>query len=72
MATSHGLSSAVAANIPVATYGVVLIVVMLLFPAGIQGAVRRLLGPAAPSAGGPISSLRRRAPAIDNPEEGAS
>jgi branched-chain amino acid transport system permease protein len=72
VATSHGLSSSVAANIPVAAYGVVLIVVMLVFPAGIQGAVRRLLGPAAPSAGGPISSLRRRVPARDNPEEGAS
>ena len=72
VATSHGLSSSVAANIPVAAYGVVLIVVMLVFPAGIQGAVRRLLGPAAPSAGGPIGSLRRRVPARDNPEEGAS
>ena len=37
VATSHGLSSSVAANIPVAAYGVVLIVVILLFPGGIQG-----------------------------------
>ncbi|HEX4087948.1 MAG TPA: branched-chain amino acid ABC transporter permease [Trebonia sp.] len=44
VATSHGLSSAVASNIPVAAYGAVLIVVMLLFPQGIQGAVRWLLG----------------------------
>jgi len=44
VATSHGLSSAVASNIPVAAYGVVLILVMLIFPQGIQGGVRWLLG----------------------------
>jgi branched-chain amino acid transport system permease protein len=44
VATSHGLSSSVASNIPVAAYGVVLILVMLVFPQGIQGAVRWLLG----------------------------
>ena len=44
VATSHGLSAAVAANIPVAAYGVVLILVMLIFPQGIQGGVRWLLG----------------------------
>ena len=44
VATSHGLSSSVASNIPVAAYGAVLIVVMLLFPQGIQGAVRWALG----------------------------
>jgi branched-chain amino acid transport system permease protein len=44
VATSHGLSSAVASNIPIAAYGAVLILVMLLFPQGIQGAVRWLLG----------------------------
>jgi branched-chain amino acid transport system permease protein len=44
VATSHGLSSSVAANIPIAAYGVVLILVMLIFPQGIQGAVRWLLG----------------------------
>ena len=63
VATSHGLSSSVAANIPVAAYGVVLIVVMLVFPNGLQGAVRRLLGPAAPAASGSLNALRRRAPA---------
>ncbi len=61
VATSHGLSTAVAANIPVAAYGVVLILVMLIFPQGIQGAVRwllRLFG---------ISAARswRKAPAPD-------
>jgi branched-chain amino acid transport system permease protein len=73
VATSHGLSSSVAANIPVAAYGLVLIVVMLAFPGGIQGALRRLFGSAAPSAGGslsPLSSLRRRGPASEHPEEG--
>ena len=44
VATSHGLSSAVASNIPIAAYGAVLILVMLLFPQGIQGAVRWTLG----------------------------
>jgi branched-chain amino acid transport system permease protein len=44
VATSHGLSSSVASNIPVAAYGVVLILVMLVFPQGIQGGVRWLLG----------------------------
>src|SRR5487761_1870542 len=63
VSTSHGLSSSVAANIPVAAYGVVLIVVMLVFPNGLQGAVRRLLGPAAPAASGSLNALRRRAPA---------
>jgi branched-chain amino acid transport system permease protein len=43
VATSHGLSSSVASNIPVAAYGAVLIAVMLAFPQGIQGAVRWLL-----------------------------
>ena len=72
MATSHGLSSSVAASIPVAAYGVVLIAVMLLFPHGLQGAVRRLLGPAVPAVGGSLGSLRRPAPASEHPEEGTS
>src|SRR5216683_612498 len=40
--TSHGLSSSVGSNIPVAAYGAVLIVVMLVFPDGIQGGLRKL------------------------------
>ncbi len=44
VATSHGLSTSVASNIPVAAYGVVLILVMLVFPQGIQGGVRWVLG----------------------------
>ena len=43
VATSHGLSTAVASNIPVAAYGVVLILVMLIFPQGIQGGVLWLI-----------------------------
>ena len=75
VATSHGLSSSVAANIPVAAYGVVLIAVILLFPDGIQGAVRRLLGPAVPVGkrreNGSVSTPRRPAPASEHSEEGA-
>ena len=44
VATSHGLSSTVGANIPIAAYGLILILVMLAFPQGLQGAVVRLLG----------------------------
>jgi branched-chain amino acid transport system permease protein len=43
VATSHGLSTTIASNIPVAAYGVVLILVMLIFPQGIQGGVLWLL-----------------------------
>jgi branched-chain amino acid transport system permease protein len=42
VATSHGLSASVGANIPIVAYGVVLIVVMLAFPQGIQGVFRKL------------------------------
>ena len=52
VATSHGLSTTVASNIPVAAYGVVLILVMLIFPQGIQGGVRWLLGHSGLSAAG--------------------
>ena len=43
VATSHGLSSSVGSNIPIVAYGVVLILVMLVFPQGIQGGLHRLL-----------------------------
>jgi branched-chain amino acid transport system permease protein len=60
VATSHGLSSSVGSNIPVAAYGAVLILVMLVFPQGIQGGLRRILalftGP------GPKTPTRRHAP----------
>jgi branched-chain amino acid transport system permease protein len=44
VATSHGLSSSTGANLTIVGYGVVLIVVMLVFPHGIQGGLRRLVG----------------------------
>jgi branched-chain amino acid transport system permease protein len=43
VATSHGLSSSAGSNIPIAAYGVILILVILVFPQGIQGGLRRLL-----------------------------
>jgi branched-chain amino acid transport system permease protein len=74
VAESHGgrlfgLSSGASPFVPIAAYGVVLIVVMLLFPAGIQGGLRRLFGPAAPIAAEPLSFLRRRGPARNHQEE---
>jgi branched-chain amino acid transport system permease protein len=43
VATSHGVSSTVGANIPIVAYGVILILVMLVFPEGIQGGLRRIM-----------------------------
>lgn len=60
-AASHGLSSA-SASVPIAGYGLVLIVVMLAFPTGVQGGIRRLLG--APAAMAPGNAVGRRWPAI--------
>ena len=42
IANSFSLSSKVSANMPLAIYGLVLIVAMLLWPSGIQGAVRTI------------------------------
>jgi branched-chain amino acid transport system permease protein len=72
VAASHGLSGAASSSVPIAAYGVVLIVVMLVFPAGIQGALRRLFGPAAARPGAAINALRRRTPTSDHQEEGTS
>jgi len=72
VATSHGLSSSISSNIPIAIYGVVLILVMLLFPSGIQGAIRRLLGPVTPAATAPFNALRRQAPASEHQKEGTT
>jgi branched-chain amino acid transport system permease protein len=60
-AGSHGLSAS-SASVPIVGYGLVLIVVMLVFPAGVQGGVRRLLGPVGPAAAGPVSAIGRRWP----------
>ena len=72
VASSHGLSSSAGSNIPVAAYGVVLIVVMLLFPDGIQGALRRLFKPMTPDAGILRGTPRRRASASEHQEEGST
>lgn len=66
VALSHGISSQAAAYGTLIGYGVVLIIVMLAFPHGIQGGVRRFLWPAAQRTAGPISDLRRRLPARPN------
>jgi branched-chain amino acid transport system permease protein len=82
VAGSHGLSSTVGANIPVAAYGVVLILVMLVFPDGIQGGLQRLisafLGPdqksrirrTAPTAH--VTPSADQAPASQHEKEGTS
>jgi hypothetical protein len=61
--------------VPIAAYGVILIVVMLVFPAGIQGGLRRLFGSAAPArpAQAPVTSLRRHIPfaALRRPAQGS-
>jgi branched-chain amino acid transport system permease protein len=67
VAASHGLSGAASSSVPIAAYGVVLIVVMLVFPAGIQGGLRRFFGPATAA---PLTALRRRTPGSEHQEEG--
>ncbi|HEX9624981.1 MAG TPA: branched-chain amino acid ABC transporter permease [Streptosporangiaceae bacterium] len=76
VATSHGLTQTTSSSIPILAYGIVLIVVMLLFPRGIAGGISRLIGPASqPDARfeGPATALaswRRRSPAADRKEKG--
>src|SRR5580692_4556172 len=72
VATSHGLSGGVAANIPIAAYGVVLIIVMLVFPYGIQGGLRRLAGQFLPAPPTRLGSPDRRPPVSEHQEEGTS
>jgi branched-chain amino acid transport system permease protein len=62
VATSHGLSGGVAANIPIAAYGVVLIVVILIFPQGIQGGLQRLAKQFLPTPPANLGSPGRRPP----------
>jgi len=69
VATSHGFSGGVAANIPIAAYGVVLIVVMLVFPYGIQGGLRRLAGQFLPASPTRLGSPGRREPAGEHAED---
>lgn len=68
-AASHGFSANTSPNIPIIAYGVVLIVVMLVFPSGIQGGVRRFFGFAQPAVSGPVNSVRRLWPAREQQEE---
>jgi branched-chain amino acid transport system permease protein len=70
VAISHGLSSGTSSYVPITAYGVVLIIVMLVFPAGIQGGLRRLFRPAAPTVAEPFNALRRRRSASEQQEEG--
>ena len=79
VATSHGLSSSVGSNIPVVAYGVVLILVMLAFPQGIQGGLVRLLalftGPVRTSRDAPaphVTPPADQAPASQHEKEGTS
>jgi branched-chain amino acid transport system permease protein len=44
IAHSFSLSTNVSANLPLAIYGIVLIVAMILWPSGIQGGLRALSG----------------------------
>ncbi len=44
IAHSFSLSTKVSANLPLAIYGIVLIVAMILWPSGIQGGIRAVLG----------------------------
>jgi branched-chain amino acid transport system permease protein len=69
VATSHGLSGGVAANIPIAAYGVVLIVVMLVFPNGIQGGLRRLAGQFVATPPTRLGSPGQRRPADEHAED---
>lgn len=81
--TSHGIASqGTSAFIPIIGYGVVLIIVMLLFPRGIQGGLSTLAAPfirgADAAAASRLSDLsapaltswRRRSPAADRKEKG--
>ena len=52
IANSFSLSSNVSHNLPIAVYGLVLIVAMLVWPSGIQGGVRAIVRAARPAAAG--------------------
>ncbi len=54
IAHSFSLSTQVSANLPLAIYGIGLIVAMLVWPSGIQGALRRIIAVArrSPARGG--------------------
>ena len=54
MANSFSLSSNVSHNLPLAVYGVVLIVAMLVWPSGIQGGLRAIVRAARPAVAGRV------------------
>lgn len=49
IANSFSLSTKVSANLPLAIYGIVLIVAMILWPSGIQGGLRAIFGRVRPA-----------------------
>jgi branched-chain amino acid transport system permease protein len=61
LAHSFSLSTSVSSNLPLAIYGLVLIVAMIVWPGGIQGGLRAIAGRLRPA--------RDRGPAIDRPPE---
>ncbi|MGH3322657.1 MAG: branched-chain amino acid ABC transporter permease [Streptosporangiaceae bacterium] len=61
IANSHGLGSSVGSNIPIAVYGAVLIAVILVFPDGIQGGLRRLAALTGRVAARPLRHVPRAA-----------
>ncbi len=71
VASSHGLSSSVGSNIPIAAYGVVLILVMLVFPQGIQGGLERIVtafaGPDRKTRTGRTAPAPHLTPSADDP-----
>jgi branched-chain amino acid transport system permease protein len=71
VAAGHGLSGGASSSVPITAYGVILIVVMLVFPTGIQGGLRRLFGPMTPDAGILRGAPRRRAAASEHQKEGS-
>jgi branched-chain amino acid transport system permease protein len=69
LAASHGVAATTGASIAIIAYGVVLILVMLVFPAGIQGGLSRLFGPVRPAASAPYHQMGRRVSAREHQEE---
>ena len=59
VANSISLSTNVSHNLPIAVYGAVLIVAMLMWPSGIQGGVRALVGAVRPALAGRGGSAGR-------------
>jgi branched-chain amino acid transport system permease protein len=67
VATSHGLSASAGSNVPLVAYGVALIAVMLAFPDGIQGGLRRLAALATRARRRPAAPAETAPPAAPAP-----